>query len=98
MVQTSALSTIRRELERLAASQVEVDIDSNFEPAAGDLAHVKIDAAEWRLPPGELEQLLKEAPDQAGPEGVKQAIEKHGNAVWHGPAPKDSRDTSSGAT
>jgi hypothetical protein len=89
-----AIDRIQSELQRLGASKVHVAVDSKFEPQAGDLVRVKLQGAEWRLLPGEIEQLLKELPDGAGDEAVRKVIETKGNTVWHGPAPKDSRDTS----
>jgi hypothetical protein len=88
------LQQIRSELRRIGASKVQVNLDSNFEPKAGELVRVKLEGAEWRLLPAELEQLLKEVADGAGDEGVRKTIETRAANVWHGPAPKDSRDTS----
>jgi hypothetical protein len=98
MAQEAVLQGIHRELRRINAARVNATLDPEFEPEAGVLVCVQLDAAEWRLPPAELEQLLKDVPAGAGDEAVKRAIEQQGNAVWHGPAPKDSRDTSHGPT
>jgi hypothetical protein len=97
MAHEAVLKSIRNELRRVGASQVNAALDPNFEPEAGDLVRVKLEAAEWHLLPAEFEQLLKELPG-GGDEAVKRAIEKRANVVWHGPAPKDSRDTSHGPT
>jgi hypothetical protein len=94
MSHEAVLQGIRDELRRVGAGKVQVAIDPNFEPKAGELVRVKLESAEWRLLPPELEQLLKELPENAGDEGVRKAIETKTSAVWHGPAPKDSRDTS----
>jgi hypothetical protein len=94
MAHEAVLQQIRKELRRIGATKVRAALDSEFEPKAGELVHVKLEAAEWRLLPEELEQLLKEVPAGAGDEGVRKVIETKGNAVWHGPAPEDSRDTS----
>jgi hypothetical protein len=94
MAHETALESIRNELRRIGATQVRVALDSEFEPKAGELVRVRLASAEWRLLPQELEQLLKELPAGAGDEGVRKAIETEGSAVWHGPAPIDSRDTS----
>jgi hypothetical protein len=98
MAHEAVLQAIHRELRRIHAPGVKAALDPSFEPETGELVRVQLDAAEWRLPPAELEQLLKDVPSGAGDEAVKRAIEQHGNAVWHGPAPKDSRDTSHGPT
>jgi hypothetical protein len=94
MAHETARHEIRKELRRIGASKVRVALDSKFEPRAGELVLAKLEAAEWRLLPQEFAQLLKEVPAGRGDEGVRKAIETQGNAVWHGPAPKDSRDTS----
>jgi hypothetical protein len=94
MAHESTLDQIRSELRRIGANSIQVSRDANFEPDAGELIHISLGDADWRLLPQELEQLLKEIPAGAGEEGVRRAIETKGSAVWHGPAPKDSRDSS----
>ena len=94
MSHEAVLQQIRSELRRIGASKVQVALDPKFEPKAGELVRVKLERAEWRLLPPELEQLLRGVAEGAGDEGVRKAIETQGAAVWHGPAPKDSRDAS----
>ena len=88
------LAEVRRELERLGASVVKVRIDDKFEPEVGALLHVEFGGAYWHLLPENFLALLRQLPPRAGGEAIKQAIEKHGSAVWHGPAPEGSRDAS----
>jgi hypothetical protein len=94
MSHEAILQHIRNELQRIGASKVQVALDSKFEPKAGELVQVQLEGAEWRLLPAELEQLLQGVAAGAGDEGVRKAIETQGANVWHGPAPKDSRDSS----
>lgn len=98
MAHEAVLQHIRDHLQRIGASRVQVSLDANFEPQAGELVSVKLQDAEWRLLPEQFEQLLKEVPAGAGDEAVKRAIETKADNVWHGPAPTDSRDSSHGVT
>jgi hypothetical protein len=77
----------------LDASQIEVKEDPDFEPKAGRLLHVSLAEAYWHLPPQQFLELLKALPDASGADAVHQAIEREAVAVWHGPAPEQSRDT-----
>ena len=88
------LKQIRGELQRLEAILVRVSLDRQFEPEAGELLKVNLGSADWHLPPTDFLALLRELSAGAGDEAVKEAIEKKGVHVWHGPAPRDSRDTS----
>jgi len=88
------LSEIRSQLQRVSANDVVVSFDPHFEPRAGKLVKVELDKAYWHLLPDEFLELLEGLPPRAGNEGVRQAIEKKGPFVWHGPSPKESRDTS----
>jgi len=83
-----------RELTRLKATDVRVELDDRFEPAVGTLVKVAYQGAYWHLLPGALTELLVQLPDGAGGEAVKQAIEGKAQFVWHGPSPKGSRATS----
>ncbi|MEX0819581.1 MAG: hypothetical protein WD070_08300 [Pirellulaceae bacterium] len=87
------LEKLEMELQRLSATEVQVELDDEFEPKAGTLVKVSFDGSFWHLLPGELDEILAELPDGAGREAIKQAIERNAQAVWHGPAPKGSRDT-----
>jgi len=84
---------IRSELRRLDAEEIVVRLDEEFEPKAGVLLRVAFHDAYWHLLPQHFLTLLRELPDGAGTEGVHRAIEKRGSAVWHGPAPKSTRDS-----
>ena len=88
------LEQIRGELRRLDAKLVGVTLDRQFEPEAGELLRVKLGSADWHLPPADFLALVRDLSDGAGDEAVKEAIEIKGAHVWHGPAPRDSRDTS----
>ncbi len=85
---------LSRELQRIEADEVRLSLDESFEPQAGVLLKVEIGAAYWHMWPEEFCTLLQEIPDRAGLDAVQQAIERHTMHVWHGPAPKGSRDTS----
>lgn len=87
------LDQIRNHLARLNAARIEVKEDLDFEPKAGRLLHVSLEEAYWHLPPQQFLELLKALPDAAGPGAVHEAIEREATAVWHGPAPEESRDT-----
>lgn len=87
------LTKIEVELRRLAASDVRIEIDGQFEPETGRLVKISYEGAYWHLLPGVIEELLAELPDGAGGEAIKQAIEGRVQAVWHGPSPDGSRDT-----
>jgi hypothetical protein len=89
----SNLKQLDAELTRLGAEDVLLAMDEDFEPDAGPLVKVEIEDAYWHLPPSDLLQLLRELPDKAGSDAIKQTIEQNAQAVWHGPAPEDSRDT-----
>lgn len=84
---------IQMHLMRLDATNIKVADDPDFEPKAGRLLRVSLDEAYWHLPPQQFLELLKDIPDGAGSGAVHQAIEREATAVWHGPAPEDSRDT-----
>lgn len=88
------LQEIKAELQRMNASKVSVKLDSEYEPDAGELVHVEIEDASWHMLPGVFLALLKDLPDAADAESVRTAIERRAMFVWHGPSPKDSRDTS----
>ncbi len=85
---------IRSELRRVNAQEIVVCMDEQFEPKAGVLLKVEFNDAYWHLLPEHFLELLRGLPDGAGTDGVHQAIEEHGTAVWHGPAPKGARDNS----
>ncbi len=87
------IDQIRAELVRLEAHEVEVSDDGDFEPAAGHLVQVDLAGAYWHLLPEHFLGLLAALPDGAGATSVHQAIESEGQAVWHGPAPPESRDS-----
>lgn len=87
------LEKIGAELQRLSATEVLVELDDEFEPDTGTLVKVSFDGTFWHLLPGALEELLTELPERAGAEAIKQAIEGKAQAVWHGPSPEGSRDT-----
>lgn len=85
---------IERELRRIGAlSDVAFTVDEQFEPEAGRLLKVEIGDADWHLYPEKFLELLEDVPADAGGEAVKSAIERDAVVVWHGPAPKDSRDS-----
>lgn len=86
------LDDIRAELARLAADDVVVALDDEFDPDVGTLLRIERDDAYWHLLPENFLALLKELPDGAGSAAVHRVIEKKGVGVWHGPAPEDSRD------
>ena len=81
------LSELRAELARLSVDDVEVSLDSEFEPRAGTFVKIELGEAYWHLLPEQFLQLLNDLPDGARSEAVRVAIEKHGTFVWHGPAP-----------
>ena len=85
---------LSRELQRIEADEVCLSIDEHFEPQAGALLKVEIGSAYWHMWPEEFRALLQEIPDRAGLDAVHRAIERHTMHVWHGPAPRGSRDTS----
>ncbi len=87
------LDQIRMHLGRLDAARIEVMEDPDFEPKAGLLLRVSLDEAYWHLPPQQFLELLKRLPDAVGADAVHQVIEREATAVWHGPAPEESRDT-----
>ncbi len=87
------LEQVEKELERLGATDVRVELDDEFEPRVGTLVKVEYAGAIWRLFPGKLAELLDELPNGAGGEALKRAIESKAQTVWHGPSP-ESRDTS----
>jgi hypothetical protein len=88
------LDRIKAELVRVAATDLEVALDDDFEPAAGTLLRVAREAAYWHLPPEQFLLLLRDLPSGAGSDKVHRAIESRATAVWHGPSPAGSRDTS----
>ncbi len=87
------IEKIRQQLIRLNATRIQVAEDSEFEPKVGRLLRVALDNAYWHLPPQHFLELLKAMPNGSGDDAVHQAIERESPAVWHGPAPEDSRDT-----
>jgi hypothetical protein len=88
----AGISDIRRELDRLAAPQVKIALDSGFEPDTGTLLKIEYDGAHWHMIPQDFRNLLAEMPDRCGPGHIKAAIEAKANPVWHGPAPQGSRE------
>jgi hypothetical protein len=86
------LDEIRAELGRLSAGEIRVSLDDLFEPAVGTLVCIQRGAVWWHLLPEQFLGLLRELPDRAGADRVHRAIEQGAVGVWHGPAPKDSRD------
>ena len=88
------LLDIEAELQRLNAREVRVALDAAFELEVGALVYIEIDGAEWHMLPGVFREVLKDLPDGAGSDAVQTAIERKGVFAWHGPSPKDSRDTS----
>lgn len=87
------IEQILNHLTRLDAGRIEVAEDLEFEPKAGRLLRVSLDEAYWHLPIQQFLELLHRLPDGAGDDAVHQLIEREATAVWHGPAPEDSRDT-----
>jgi hypothetical protein len=87
---------IQAELARVKATEVYATPDDEFEPRAGELLLIESNSAYWHLLPEHFLALLAELPDGAGADAVHRAIEAHGTAVWHGPAPTDSRDSANG--
>jgi len=88
------IEEIQCELQRLGAAEALVKMDEHFEPAAGKLVHFQMGMAYWHFLPGALLPLLRELPDGAGCDAIRQTIERNATSVWHGPSPKGSRDTS----
>jgi hypothetical protein len=88
------IEEVEAELQRLGASKAVVKIDEEFEPAAGRLVYFQMGIAYWHFLPGALLLLLRELPDNAGYDAIRQSIERNATVVWHGPSPKGSRDTS----
>lgn len=88
------LTEIQAELQRISADDVVVSLDADFEPKAGTLVKVVIGDAYWHLLPDQFLELLQGLAPDAGNEGVRIAIEQKASFVWHGPSPKNSRDTS----
>jgi hypothetical protein len=91
---TATLDDIRAHLHRLEAFDVTATLDDEFEPQAGELVRVEMKDAYWRLLPRDFLALLEELPDGIGSEPIRMSIEQNATVVWHGPAPKDSRDES----
>jgi len=88
------LRDIEAELQRIKASDVKVELDADYEPEVGELVHIEIEGASWHMLPSVFLELLKDLPDSADSDSVRTAIERKGMFAWHGPSPKDSRDTS----
>lgn len=88
------LKDIRRELDRLEAPHVKIELDHEFEPEAGPLLKVEYGGADWHMMPQDFRNLLAELPDGSGPGAIKKAIETKVAHLWHGPSPTGSRDTS----
>lgn len=88
------LNEIKSELQRLSAADATVTLDDEFEPEAGKLIKLQLNDAYWHFLPKNLLELLKELPDAAGSEAIRTTVEAKAEFVWHGPAPKHSRDTS----
>lgn len=86
------LNKIRAELDRVAATEIQVALVEDFEPKVGTMLRVELDMAYWHLLPEHFLELLRDLPDGSGAEHVHRAIEKRGVAVWHGPSPKGSRN------
>jgi hypothetical protein len=85
---------IKSELERLAAAEVTASLNEEFEPEAGVLVKIELKGAYWHLCPQRFLSLIKDLPDGAGSNAIHEVIEKKATLVWHGHAPKGSRDTS----
>ena len=88
------LDLLIREMKRLKADDIALSLDDTFEPKAGTLLKVEIEAAYWHVMPEEFRAIVCEMPDGAGSEEIKQAIEAKAMHVWHGPSPKHTRSTS----
>jgi hypothetical protein len=88
------IDDIRRDLKRLAASEVRVSLDPDFEPKVGPLLKVDYDGSYWHMIPQDFRNLLAELPDGCGAAEIKYAIEAKVTHLWHGPSSKGSRDTS----
>ncbi|MEX2114641.1 MAG: hypothetical protein WD845_15715 [Pirellulales bacterium] len=86
------LDVIRSELERVAACEIRIRLDDEFEPQVGTLLRVELGSAYWHLLPEHFLDLLKDLEAQSGSETVRRAIEMHAVSVWHGPSPQGSRD------
>lgn len=86
------LEQIRAELVRLAADDVGVKQDEQFEPQAGTLIRLSIGGAYWHLPPMALVEILNSIPDGAGSLAIKERMGRDENLIWHGPSPAGSRD------
>jgi hypothetical protein len=54
---------------------------------------VSLDGADWHFSPQQFLELLKGLADAAGADAVHQSMEREATALWHGPAPEESRDT-----
>ena len=83
---------IRAELDRVSASGVKTTPDAEFEPSAGELVKIELGEAYWHMQPTNFLELLKQLPDDAGAEGVREAIETKGHPIWHGPSPDGERE------
>lgn len=89
-----SLHEIELELRRLGATDATARMNAEFEPEAGDLVKFELKGAYWHLGTAQFLALLKDLPDDAGSEAIRATIELNAMPVWHGPAPKGSRDTS----
>ncbi|MCA9153861.1 MAG: hypothetical protein R3C99_21505 [Pirellulaceae bacterium] len=88
------IEQIRDELNRLDAGAVQVRLDREFEPKAGELVRIDIDDAYWHMLPADFHTLLQDLPNGAGEEQVHRAIESFDSQqVWHGHSPDGSRDS-----
>lgn len=94
MNEYDVIEQLDNELRRLGASDAAVKLDEEFEPDAGTLVYLRVGAVYWHFLPGALLPLLQSLPNKAGNEAIKRVIERNATAVWHGPSPKGSRDTS----
>jgi hypothetical protein len=87
------LNDIQAELDRIAALEIEVAYDDEFEPEVGTLLRIQKGDSYWHILPEHFLELLKQLPDGAGSDEIHRAIETQVVSVWHGPAPPNSRDT-----
>jgi hypothetical protein len=94
MTSTAMMREIKSELERLGAENATVRLDEDFEPDVGELVRFELQDAYWHLLPNHFLTLLQELPNGAGSDAIRIAIEQKAMFVWHGPSPKNSRDTS----
>lgn len=88
------LRRLADQLQRVGAAEVKLSLDDEFEPKYGTLLRVEIGQAYWHLPVQDFQRILEGLHDNTGSEAIKRAIESKASHVWHGPAPRQNRDTS----